>query len=155
MIATSAVSTTWKGEDFNQFQWFSFAFMSSRQLIKCFFPTLSTEPLQAHTPLILEFYYRSQTSLCFDLAAYPALSVPARLPFQVVDTVMVMKLTYNIYAQGWAKLRFQGSVNMRWKIVLSCPLQAGEHNVSSSYSKNLGIVLYTIPVPLIHIQVIK
>ena len=60
--------------------------MSSRQLIKCFFPTLSTEPLQAHTPLILEFYYRSQTSLCFDLAAQPALSVPARLPLEVVDT---------------------------------------------------------------------
>ena len=60
--------------------------MSNRQLIKCFLPTPSTEPLQAHTPLILEFYYRSQTSLCFDLAAQPALSVPARLPLKIVDT---------------------------------------------------------------------
>ena len=69
--------------------------MSSRQLIKCFFPTLSTEPLQAHTPLILEFYYRSQTSLCFDLAAQPALRVPARLPFWVVDTAGIKLGTMN------------------------------------------------------------
>ena len=60
--------------------------MSNRQLLKCFPPTLSAEPPQAHTSLVLEFYYRNETGLYFDFAAQPALSAPDRLPLEVVVT---------------------------------------------------------------------
>ena len=76
--------TRTKGSHRIGFQENSFAFMSSRQLIKCFFLNPSAEPLQAHTSLA--FYYRNQTSLCYRFAAQPASSVQARLPSVLVGT---------------------------------------------------------------------
>ena len=117
-LHAAAVSTTSNGSRRNGFQGNTFAFMSSRQLMKCFLPTPSAEPPQAHTSLILAFYYRNQTGLYFDFAAQPALSEPARLPLEVVDTALELEyhLTWKkslassslrILAQGWNFLQYR------------------------------------------------
>ena len=72
-----------EGNRLNRFQGNSFAFRSSREQIKHSLPTLSGEPLQAHSTFIFAFYYRNQTSLCYCFAAQPVLSVPDGLPYGV------------------------------------------------------------------------
>ena len=47
----------------------------------------------------------------------------------------------SLVIQGWAKVRFPGSVNIWWKIVSSYLLQAGERKIFTAYSQNLGSIL--------------
>ena len=70
-FATNPTRT--EGSRLNRYQGNSFAFMSSREQIKHSLPTLSAEPLQAHSTLIFAFYYYNQTSLCYRYGAQPAL----------------------------------------------------------------------------------
>ena len=59
------ISNPTRTEDsrWDRFQGNSFALMSSRELIKHSLPTLSAEPLQAHSTLIFAFYCKSNQSL--------------------------------------------------------------------------------------------
>ena len=48
--------------------------------------------------------------------------------------------------QGWAKVRFPGSVNMRWKICVFLPAagRKGGRVIFASYSQKLASVLMTL-----------
>ena len=48
--------------------------------------------------------------------------------------------------QGWAEVRFQGSVNMRRKSCVLLPAAGGRTQIFTLFSQNLGTVLQPIPV---------
>ena len=65
-FATNPTRT--EGSRLNRYQGNSFAFMSSREQIKHSLPTLSAEPLQAHSTLIFAFYCK----LVFVIVLWPS-----------------------------------------------------------------------------------